>query len=113
MAEAHQVGGDRPAGSTVCTDPCNLISGNLNQAVGQASTVEGNFIGTNLAGTAAIPNGTSGPQGAAVLDADQLGGQSNAVALGVCDQACNLISGNNGVGVGIGSIRGVRTSRAI
>jgi hypothetical protein len=103
---AGQVGGDRPAGSTVCTDPCNLISGNLGAGVDLASSVEGNFIGTNLAGTDAIPNGLNGPQGRgpAVSEVDEVGGPSGVVARGVCDQACNLISGNDGAGVQIGAV---------
>ena len=103
---AEQVGGTRPAGSTACTGPCNLISGNRGPAVGLAGTVVGNFIGTDLSGTAAIPNGTTGPQGEAVTGVAELGGSSGAVARGVCDQACNLISGNNGIGVELGATSG-------
>ena len=106
VVSAGQVGGDRPAGSTACTGPCNLISGNLGPAVSLAQTVVGNFIGTNLSGTAAIPNGTTGPQGEAVSGVAELGGSSGAVARGVCDQACNLISGNNGIGVEFGATSG-------
>ncbi|MDE3204867.1 MAG: PKD domain-containing protein [Acidobacteriota bacterium] len=108
VAGAGQVGGVRPAGSITCTNPCNLISGNVGAAVNSASSVEGNFIGTNLAGTAAIPNGSSGPQGLdpAVRGVGELGGPSGVVARGVCDQACNLISGNAGAGVQIGAVAG-------
>ena len=101
---SQQVGGDRPAGSTTCSSPCNVISGNRYAAVSAATTVAGNFIGTNLAGTAAIPNGSSGPQGAAINLVEQLGGSSGVVARGVCDQACNLISGNNGIAVELGAV---------
>ena len=103
------VGGLRPAGSRSCTGPCNLISGNSAGAVYQGlakSTVEGNFIGTNLDGTAAIPNGEfwttdegrsrisfPGPAEGWIVWGHQVGGASDAIS-GVCDLACNLISGN-------------------
>jgi hypothetical protein len=107
------VGGVRPAGSTSCTGPCNLISGNRKGAVQGADSVEGNFIGTNLAGTSAIPNGnywmtaqgraeiaTEGwqAQQGAASEIKHLGGPSRAVS-GICDRACNLISGNDQPGV--------------
>jgi len=89
------IGGVRPAGSTTCTDPCNLISGNQGDAVDQSiyvSTVEGNFIGTDITGTSAIPNDTLSEKPVAVV-ALEVGGPSDAIR-GVCDLACNLISGN-------------------
>ena len=96
----RSIGGPRPGGSTECVFPCNLISGNRTAAVDQADTVQGNFIGTDLEGTKAIPNagGNKGETPAAVDRIAVLGGPSRALA-GVCDKACNLISGNDGFGV--------------
>jgi CSLREA domain-containing protein len=76
-----------------CSGDCNLISGNggdgvdiaqgTDPASGSTNTVRGNFIGTNLAGTAAIPNEGSGIK---------TNGDNNSF-LG------NLISGNHGHGI--------------
>ncbi|MEA2410942.1 MAG: large repetitive protein [Thermoleophilaceae bacterium] len=71
----------------------NLISGNavfgLYLFAGN-HTVQGNKIGTNLAGTAAIPNGNSGIQ---LLGHDMTIG-------GTASNAGNLISGNTSHGIG-------------
>ena len=74
----------------------NVISGNTNigmsVAEGATSTlVQGNRIGTNAAGTAAVPNGSHGVQLAAGTTGHSIG------AIG----APNLISGNAGQGVRI------------
>jgi hypothetical protein len=105
---AAVVGGVRPIGSQSCTEPCNLISGNQTGAIiGLSTTVQGNFIGTNLDGTSAIPNGgywataegreqfaTHGFQDTtSAVSVKLLGGPSRAVQ-GICDQSCNLIAGN-------------------
>jgi hypothetical protein len=91
--------GPGSSGSTVggtSTSAANLISGNSSSGVYIDATsclVEGNLIGTNLAGAAAIPNGSLGID----LEAagDTIGGTSAAAA--------NLISGNTSTGVFIGS----------
>lgn len=75
----------------------NLISGNTGTGVsmgtGSAGAVSGNFIGTNAAGTAAIPNGSG-------LTAFNSGG----VTVGGATPAHgNLISGNTGTGVFLGT----------
>ena len=74
----------------------NIISGNTFQAIyiGDAGTnnnlVQGNYIGLDVSGTTAIPNG---------LGIDILSGaQSNKVG-GTSIAARNVISGNNGPGV--------------
>ena len=77
----------------------NVISGNTAQGViilGAAATgnvVSGNFIGSNVSGTARIPNGFAG---VAVTN-----GASNNTIGGTTAGAGNLISGNTGPGVSI------------
>src|SRR5262249_51547387 len=58
------------------------------------NTITGNFIGTNTAGTASLPNGTNG-LGAVIL----VSGSSNNTVGGTTPAARNLISGNIGEGV--------------
>ena len=84
--------GTRPEGP--CAGACNLISGNGGAGVAPAagSTVAGNFIGTDAAGTVALPNG-----GAGVF----VNGVANVTIGGASGSARNLISGNAGPGVEI------------
>ncbi len=78
----------------------NVISGNTYQGVsisavgGVANTVQGNLIGLNAAGTAAIPNGYAGV-------GIYSGAQSNLIG-GVVVSARNIISGNGEQGVVVG-----------
>jgi hypothetical protein len=58
------------------------------------NTIDGNFIGTNSSGTAALPNGSQGV-GALIIG----GTASNNIVGGVTPAARNLISGNVGEGV--------------
>jgi hypothetical protein len=99
-ATGNVIGGVRS--STACDGPCNLISGNARSGVAlfDAGTsnnrVEGNFIGLNLAGTAALPNGSSG---VSLIDGPQdniIGGMRSGQA---CTGPCNVISGNSSTGV--------------
>ncbi|MEA2438453.1 MAG: hypothetical protein QOF65_3009 [Thermoleophilaceae bacterium] len=72
----------------------NLISGNTVYGLylfGANHTIQGNKIGTNLAGTAAIPNGNSGIQ---------LQGVHDVTIGGAAANARNVISGNTGAGIG-------------
>ncbi|HEX8227975.1 MAG TPA: S-layer homology domain-containing protein [Chloroflexia bacterium] len=75
----------------------NVISGNGQEGLRLASdgasfnSVQGNFIGTNSTGTAAVPNGKSG----ITLGS---GAQINAIG-GTTAAARNLISGNAGAGL--------------
>ena len=78
----------------------NVISGNDNQgitfwaATDAANVIEGNYVGLNAAGTAALPNGTPAtPWGGIGLD-----GSGNRIG-GTAAGAGNVISGNRGVGI--------------
>jgi Calx-beta domain len=79
-------------GTTAATR--NVISGNVSEAIeigGNANVVQGNFIGTNAAGTAEVHN--SG--GITIFNAAPL----NNVIGGTAAGAGNLISGNQGFGI--------------
>ncbi|HEY7114334.1 MAG TPA: hypothetical protein VIA45_15495 [Thermoanaerobaculia bacterium] len=84
--------GVRPEGP--CSGACNLVSGNGGPGVspGERAAVRGNFIGTDAAGTAALPNA-----GAGVL----VSGVARATIGGPSSAAGNLISGNSGPGIEI------------
>ncbi len=76
----------------------NVISGNTGHGVqfnnsGASNTIAGNFIGTNAAGTADIGNGGDGVS-------LRGGGGSNVIG-GTTAAARNVISGNDGNGVGV------------
>ena len=83
----------------------NLISGNLDYGVfvqdeSTNNLVQGNFIGTNALGAAAVPNSNAGvflyrPTGTATSADNTIGGTTPA--------ARNLISGNEPYGVVVGS----------
>jgi titin len=79
----------------VCDGECNLISGNSNHGIAidesDNNKVRGNFIGTNLGGTAAIENANDGVLIFGVSDGNVIGGPSNA--------SRNLISGNQDNGI--------------
>lgn len=91
-ATNNAVGGDTPGA-------CNLISGNghtgiLLQSTGTMSNaVQGNYIGTDVSGTALLGNGLFG----VVVD---WGAMDNTIG-GIASGARNLISGNGLVGVWI------------
>jgi len=84
----------------------NVISGNLRYGVrvqnagadpAENNLVQGNFIGTNAAGSAALPNGTIILPGAGV----GLSGVSNNTIGGTAAGAGNVISGNINYGIEI------------
>lgn len=89
-AQNNQVGGALPGER-------NLISGNVWDGVSihgnntMSNTVRGNYIGTNAAGTAAIPNGNMGVNLGDGTQYNQIGGAT------VSER--NLISGNGNIGV--------------
>ncbi len=101
-APGNIVGGaDHDAG--VCNKSCNLISGSdfdggvvVDDAAADDLIIQGNFIGTDILGTTAIPNGDSGVEIDEAASGILIGGFSDP---GVCSKACNLISGNDEHGV--------------
>jgi CSLREA domain-containing protein len=103
-----RIGGQNTTPGGACTGDCNLISGNNRDGgilIDQAATgslVQGNFIGTDVSGTAPIGNGlsTSFSNGIKIVGAGAtIGGTSPA--------ARNLISGNVGTGIRINGINAV------
>lgn len=90
---------NRIGGATTAT--YNVISGNAQQGIALSDTgtsgnqIDGNYIGLNAAGTAAIPNGWSG--------VDIFGGASSNQVGGLTGGMRNVISGNGNNGVAISS----------
>jgi len=101
FAGSATIGGTAPADR-------NLVSGNNNNCGrgielwdASGNTIQGNYVGTNAAGTAAIPNGCGG----VVLDGNAGVGSDNNLVGGAVAGAGNLISGNQveGIFVQVGS----------
>jgi titin len=85
----------------------NLLSGNTNDGIDISGSnnnlVEGNYIGTNKGGTAALPNGS---RGVSITD----GSSSNTIG-GTTSAARNVISGNNFLGIDVAGVcRGAATT---
>jgi parallel beta-helix repeat protein len=93
-----QVGGSAAGEGNVISD--NFIGIVFNSSPG--NTVQGNFVGTNAAGTAAIPNSFGGIILSNLSGGSTIGGATGVTAGGPCTGACNLVSGNTGIGIGIG-----------
>ena len=102
----HQViGGTRPVGNSAsCDSPCNLIAFNdIGIIVNDDNNeIRGNFIGVGRDGTTALPN----ERGISVerSSGNVIGGASNA-HLGICDQDCNVISGNEIYGISLAEMK--------
>jgi titin len=94
------IGGDNASPGATCTGECNLISGNnfggvsLGDSGTDHNVVSGNYIGTNVDGTAAVPNHDMGVY---ILE----GGSYNTIG-GTTPGERNLISGNDTHGVSVG-----------
>jgi hypothetical protein len=95
--------GGIPTGSPTPTQPGNLISGNtfngIDSDVPVDNDIQGNFIGTNAAGTAALPNGKAGIA--------LFGGLRNTIG-GAAAGSENVISGNGGPGIFFGLPEGTQ-----
>jgi hypothetical protein len=103
LSPNNTVGGTTPAAR-------NILSGNFGAGIlltGESSTgnvINGNYIGTNSAGTGAIPNhkmgiGIGPSPGDLGARYNNIGGTAGTTPGGACTGACNLISGNlqNGI----------------
>jgi titin len=92
------IGGDSDSLGGSCTDVCNLISGN-NRAIElgffdagpDGTVIQGNFIGTDVSGTIAVPNASLGIVVGGQSEDTQIGGDHPGEG--------NLISGNTGAAV--------------
>jgi hypothetical protein len=93
------IGGVNASPGGLCSGECNLISGNALDGVAileggiMSNTVSGNFIGTNISGTVAVPNAGNGVSIAEGEQYTVIGGDTPGEG--------NLISGNGGGGVWI------------
>lgn len=107
-AEINEASNNTFGGTTA--NARNVLSGNLGAGVfitGADSTnniVQGNYIGTNSAGTAAVANikmgvGIGYSPGIQSASNNTIGGTAGVTYGGACTGACNLISGNNQDGI--------------
>ena len=74
----------------------NIISGNTTDGInitGSGNLVEGNFVGTDVTGGSALPNGGDG--------ININGGATGNIIGGAMAAAANLVSGNTGYGIGV------------
>jgi parallel beta-helix repeat protein len=100
-ADHVTIGGPNP-------DDGNVVSGNTVDGIAlgrsDTNTITGCRIGTDVTGTAPIPNGGNGIQVHDSLD-NVIGGTAGATAAGACTGPCNVIAynGRNGVAMNSGS----------
>lgn len=88
-AQNNTIGGTAPgAGNVISGNGHNGVS--LTNSSGNGNLFQGNLIGTNADGTAAVPNGVYGIQ---------IGSSSNHTIGGTTPGAGNVISGNLGEGI--------------
>lgn len=94
LSSGNKIGGDGPIDG-------NLISGNrlsgIHVQYSINNSILGNYIGTNVFGNAAIPNGTVGNRGPGIL----LFGATNNIVGALTTNSRNLISGNAGFGISL------------
>ncbi|MBC8422446.1 MAG: right-handed parallel beta-helix repeat-containing protein, partial [Chloroflexi bacterium] len=96
-AQYNVIGGNNATPGGNCTGECNVISGNgwdgvaIRNSGTMSNTISGNYIGTDVSGTADLGNGAHG-----ILI--QSGAQQNIIG-GTTAGAGNLISGNDRMGV--------------
>jgi len=93
-SDGHLIGGLTDPGA--CSKACNLISGNDDEGIvidddeSNGIVIQGNFIGTDASGTAAIPNRVG----------IELDGDGHAIG-GTTEGLGNLVSGNESTGIEI------------
>lgn len=100
-ANNNTIGGNNiTSGSGVCSGGCNLVSGNSGGGIfitgvdGQYNTVAGNYIGTNVSGTAVVSNTDTGISISQGANNNTIGGDTPGER--------NLISGNDRGAISIG-----------
>ena len=83
----------------------NLVSANflgIGMNAGPGVVIRGNFVGTDATGTAALPNEYAGVGAFNGADGTIIGGGAGAPGT-ACVFPCNLISGNTGYGITLGT----------
>jgi len=100
LGDNNTIGGSAPGARHVISGngEVGIAIGIRSLAGGNGNRIQGNYIGTNAAGTAALPNGSAGtfPLAAGVL----IQGPSTSNMIGGANAGGgNLISGNNGFGI--------------
>ncbi len=88
VPDASSVGGATPGAGNVISG--NRGAGVVSEAPAGPIVIEGNFIGTDVTGTKAVPNGSSGIENSEIGDAEIRN---------------NLISGNAGRGIALTEVR--------
>lgn len=91
----------------------NVISANLQDGVStnaHRTTIQGNYIGTNAAGTAALGNRIGIDNHAEFAGVSSVIGGLNGTPGGSCTGACNLISGNGLYGILLDAFLGNQSS---
>lgn len=101
-APGNRIGGSSAGARNLIS--ANALNGVILQFVGASNNViQGNYIGTDASGTAALPNGAGlAPAGTAVAGGVDIAGAPNNLVGGAEPGAGNLISGNWRDGVCIG-----------
>jgi len=97
--------GQTGTGASCSSLPCNVVSGNttagIQTSVNYALRLSGTFIGTDITGRIAVPNGKgvdiAGPPVNTV--AVRIGGPTNVLRTGTCSYPCNVVAGNSGPGI--------------
>ena len=83
----------------------NVVSDNfagIGMNAGPSVTIQGNFLGTDATGTIALPNNFAGIGAFNGSDGTHIGGPAQPAG-SPCEFPCNLISGNTGFGIALGT----------